>query len=103
MFFIDPIDDIFHLLSGVGAVVAALHSSLWSRWYFILVAIPYGLDALTGLLFSRQFLNLDVFTMGLGGPDFSVPNILVNLPHIALTVLALWIGLSLAPKLAKAQ
>ena len=94
LFKIDPIDDIFHLVSGLAAVVAAWHSAKWSIIYFRIVAIPYALDAFTGLIFSREFLNLDVFTQGLGSPNFSVPNILVNLPHILIVIVALWIGFS---------
>jgi hypothetical protein len=98
LFKIDPIDDIFHLLSGIAAVVAGWKSISWSKVFFILVAIPYGLDAITGLFFSREFLNLDVFTQGLGAPNFSLSNILINLPHVLITVVALWIGLSFSKR-----
>ena len=98
LFKIDPIDDIFHLLSGIAAVIAGFKSVHWSKIFFIVVAIPYGLDAITGLLFSREFLNLNVFTQGLGAPDFSVSNILINLPHVLITIVALWVGLSFSKR-----
>lgn len=98
LFKIDPIDDIFHLLSGIAAVIVGFKSVHWSKIFFIVVAIPYGLDAITGLLFSREFLNLDVFTQGLGSPNFGLTNILINLPHVLITVVALWVGLSFSKR-----
>ena len=98
LFFIDPIDDVIHLLSAVAAAVAAWKSAKWSRVYFKFIGIPYGLDALTGLLFHREFLNLDVFTHGLGSPNFSIPNILINGPHIIILLSAVWIGFFMKDK-----
>ena len=92
LFQIDPIDDIFHLLSGIVAVLVALRSHRWSVLYFKIAGIPYGIDAFTGLFFSREFLNGDIFTEGLGASDFSVHNLLVNLPHVVILVTMLWIG-----------
>ena len=99
LFTIDPVDDIFHLLSGIWAVVAAWRSSRWSTTYFKLIGIPYGLDAITGLFFGREFLNLDIFTQGVGAPDFSTRNLAINLPHVLITFTALWIGFWLSRKL----
>src|SRR5882757_9486200 len=65
LFVIDPIDDIFHLLSGIVAVVVALHSREWSLNYFKYAGIPYAIDAVTGVFFGVEFLNGDVFTQGL--------------------------------------
>jgi hypothetical protein len=42
---------------------------------------------------SRGLLDLSVFKLGPGGPDFSVTNWLLNLPHIILATLALVFGL----------
>src|SRR6266849_5979490 len=83
-FYIDPIDDIFHLLSGIGAVVVARHSHAWSVNYFRYAGIPYGIDAVTGLCFSTEFLNGDLFTKGIGPANFSFNNIIVNLPHVVI-------------------
>jgi hypothetical protein len=98
LFFIDPIDDIFHLLSGLIAAITALKSHTWSVNYFKYSGIPYGIDAITGLCFSVEFLNGDVFTQGLGSPNFSVNNILVNLPHIIIVTTTLYIGFWLSKK-----
>ena len=93
LFTIDPIDDIVHLLSGVaGALVA------W-RWprvipaYFVAVGVLYNLDALVGMTMSRGLLDLSVFTLGPGGPDFGLTNWLLNLPHIVLATIALVAGI----------
>ncbi|MES2213544.1 MAG: hypothetical protein V4473_01735 [Patescibacteria group bacterium] len=95
---IDPVDDVFHLLSGLLAVVVALRSRTWSVNYFKYVGIPYGIDAVVGLFFSTQFLNGDVFTKPLGGIDFSSSNLMVNLPHIAILVTMLVIGFWLSKR-----
>lgn len=104
LYAIDPIDDIFHLLSGLLAVVVALKSHNWSVNYFKYVGIPYGIDAFVGLFFRTQFLNGDVFTKPLGGLDFSTNNLLNNLPHIVILVSMLWIGFWLSKRVqAKTQ
>jgi hypothetical protein len=92
LFAIDPIDDIFHLLSGLLAAIVALHSHRWSVNYFKYAGIPYAIDAITGLGFSREFLNGDIFRLGLGSADFSTHNILNNLPHILIPATQMWIG-----------
>lgn len=98
LFFIDPIDDIFHLLSGLLGAIVAFHSHRWSVNYFKWVGIPYGIDAFVGLFFSTQFLNGDVFTKPLGGIDFSMHNFLVALPHIIILFSMLWIGFWLSKR-----
>jgi len=98
LFAIDPIDDIFHLISGVLAGVVAWHSHRWSVNYFKIAGIPYGIDAITGLFFSTEFLNGDIFTKGVGGPDFSMHNLLVNTPHVVIPATMLWIGFWLSPR-----
>jgi hypothetical protein len=98
LFAIDPIDDVFHLLSGLIAAVVAWRSNTWSVNYFKWAGIPYGIDAITGLFFSREFLNGDVFVNGLGGPDFTTRALLVNLPHIVILITMLWIGFWLSKR-----
>lgn len=99
LFAIDPVDDIFHLISGVLAGVVAWKSHTWSVNYFKFAGIPYGVDAVTGILFGVEFLNGDVFTEGLKSPDLSVHRLLVNLPHILIPVTMLWIGFRLSKRL----
>jgi hypothetical protein len=93
---IDPVDDIFHLLSGLYGGIAAWRSAKWSKVYLLVMAFIYGVDVLLGLFFSRQFLNPTFLTQGFGRPDFSLTNWYVNLPHIAITVIALWVVYGLA-------
>ena len=92
LFRIDPIDDIVHLLSGVAGAIVVLWFPRVLPAYFIAVGVLYDLDALVGMVLSRGLLDLSVFTLGPGGPDFSLTNWALNLPHIVLATLALWIG-----------
>jgi hypothetical protein len=98
LFAIDPVDDIFHLISGVLAGIVAWKSHRWSVNYFKIAGIPYGIDAITGILFGVEFLNGDVFTEGLSSPDLSLHRILVNLPHILIPATMLWIGFWLSKR-----
>jgi len=76
--------------------VAAWHSAKWTKVYLLVMAFIYGVDAFLGLFFSRQFLNPTFLTQGLGRADFSLTNWYVNLPHIAITIVALWVVYGLA-------
>jgi hypothetical protein len=98
LFAIDPVDDIFHLISGVTAGIVAWKSHRWSVNYFKIAGIPYAIDAVTGIFFGVEFLNGDVFTEGIRGADLSVHNLLVNLPHILIPVTMLLIGFGLSPR-----
>jgi hypothetical protein len=100
LFYIDPIDDIFHFVSGIIAAVVAWHSYRWSVNYFKIAGIPYGLDAITGIFFSREFLNGDVFVRGLGGTDFTMRAFLVNAQHILILITMLWIGFWLSKRVS---
>lgn len=98
LFKIDPIDDFVHLLSGIAGALIAWR---WTRAipaYFIVVGVLYDLDAVVGMTMSRGLLDLSVFKLGPGGPDFSVTNWLLNLPHIVLATLALVIGIAAAKR-----
>jgi len=92
LFKIDPIDDIVHLLSGVAGVIVAVWATAWIALYLIAVGVLYGLDAIIGLVASRGLLDGSLFAQGRGAADFSVTNVLINLPHIVLAGLALVIG-----------
>ena len=98
LFAIDPVDDIFHLLSGLLAAVVAMKSHRWSVNYFKFAGIPYAIDAVTGIFLGVEFLNGDVFTEGIGRPDLSVHNLLVNLPHVLIPVTMLGIGFWLSKR-----
>lgn len=92
LFKIDPIDDVVHLLSGVAGVVAAMYATRSIPAYFKAIGIFYGLDVVVGLTQGRGFLDLSIFTLGRGAPDFSLTNLAVNFPHIVIAGIALVIG-----------
>lgn len=98
LFAIDPVDDIFHLLSGLLAGFAAWKSHRWSVNYFKWAGIPYGLDAITGIFFGVEFLNGDICTVGPSGPNLSLRNVLVNTPHILIPVTMFVIGFWLSKR-----
>jgi hypothetical protein len=98
LFAIDPIDDIFHLLSGLAAVVVAWKSHHWSVNYFKIAGIPYAIDAITGLFLGVEFLNGEFFQGGWEGPDLSLHNLFRNLPHVLIPVTMLWIGFWLSKR-----
>ena len=98
LFAIDPVDDIFHLISGVVAAIVAWRSHAWSVNYFKYAGIPYGIDAITGIFFGVEFLNGDIFTEGLHHPDLNLRTLLVNFPHILIPVTMLWIGFKLSKR-----
>lgn len=98
LFAIDPIDDIFHLLSGLIAGVAAWKSRVWSVNYFKYAGIPYGIDAFTGIFLGTEFLNGDICTIGPRGFDPSIRTVLVNTPHILIPATMMLIGFCLAAR-----
>ena len=57
--------------------------------YFKVIGILYELDAVVGMTMSRGLLDLSVFMLGPGAPDFSLTNWALNLPHIILAGIAL--------------
>jgi hypothetical protein len=93
LFRIDPIDDFVHLLSGIVGALVAWRAPHLGAPYLIAVGVLYNLDAAVGMFLSRGLLDLSVFKQGPGGPDFSLTNWALNMPHIALASLALWLGL----------
>ena len=93
LFRIDPIDDFVHLLSGIAGALVAWRAPGHIPLYFIIIGILYNADAVVGMTTSRGLLDLSVFRLGPGGPDFSLTNWALNMPHIVLATLALWIGI----------
>ena len=96
---VSPLIDSVHLLAGVLAVIAAWHSTRWAINYFKFIAIPFGLDAIISLLFNRDLTETGSIFTGIGAPNFTLTNLLSNLPHILLASVALWIGFSLSHKI----
>ena len=92
LFRIDPIDDFVHLLSGLAGAIIAWRATSLIPLYFKVIGILYDLDAVVGLTMSRGLLDLSLFRQGPGPADFSLANWAINMPHIILATLALWIG-----------
>jgi hypothetical protein len=92
LFRIDPIDDVVHLLSGLVGLYVALRAMAFAPLYFKVIGLLYDLDAVVGMTMSRGLLDLSVFKLGPGPADFSLTNWALNMPHIVLASLALWIG-----------
>jgi hypothetical protein len=92
LFRIDPIDDFVHLLSGLAGAAVAWRATHLIPAYFKIIGALYELDAIIGLTMSRGLLDLSLFKQGPGPADFTLTNWAINLPHIILASLALWIG-----------
>ena len=92
LFKIDPVDDFVHLLSGIAGVIVAWRAHRYIPLFFKLVGIAYMGDAIVGMTMSRGLLDGSLFMKGPGGPDFSLTNWALNLPHIVLAGIALVIG-----------
>lgn len=102
-FAIDPIDDIFHLISGLAAGVCAWRSHRWSVNYFKWAGLPYLIDAITGLCFGVESLNGDIFTEGIRGPNFTLHGLVVNLPHVVIPVTMMLIGFWLSKRVRRPE
>ena len=92
LFTIDPVDDIFHLISGLLAAIVAWQSPVWSVNYFRYAGIPYAIDAITGIFGGVEFMNGDFFRQGWGRADLGMHNLLVNTPHVLIPATMLFIG-----------
>ena len=92
LFRIDPIDDFVHLLSGLAGAIIAWRATSLIPLYFKVIGILYDLDAVVGMTMSRGLLDLSLFRQGPGPANFSLDNWAINMPHIILATLALWIG-----------
>jgi hypothetical protein len=93
LFRIDPIDDFVHLLSGIAGALIAWKGVRYIPAYFVAIGVLYDLDAVVGMTMSRGLLDLSIFRLGPGSPDFGMTNWLLNMPHIVLATIALVIGI----------
>lgn len=88
LFKISLIDDITHGISGIVGLIALILGYKWRVYYLLLVGGYYSLDALF-------FLVNGIMT---GQP--LIDNILLNLPHIGITVL---VGYALCSSLKRIE
>ncbi|PIN93926.1 hypothetical protein COU54_01145 [Candidatus Pacearchaeota archaeon CG10_big_fil_rev_8_21_14_0_10_31_24] len=97
IFDIDPFDDVLHLVSAIWAVFAAWHSLRYSLFYFKAFGILYCLDGIIGLIFGNGYLDLAIFKYGVEYLDIGT-KIALNLPHIFIGGIAIYIGFILSKK-----
>ena len=95
---IDPADNVIHFLTAVISAICGWYSAKASKWFLILFGALYGLDATAGLFFQRGLLDLTLFTELGGSPDFGLTNLFVNLPHIAIAAVMIWLGITVGRK-----
>ena len=92
--------DVGHSIAGILGIIAVWHSVAWSVYYFRLVGFTYGSDFVISLLFNRDLTETGSIFTGIGSPNFTLGNIIANLPHIIISSLALWIGFYLHKRVA---
>jgi hypothetical protein len=95
LFAIDPIDNVVHFLTAVLGGIAAWKSVQWSRWFLVIFGVLYMADAGAGMFFQRGLLDTSLFTQPGGSPDFGLTNWLLNVPHIGIAGIMIWLGLTL--------
>lgn len=93
IFALDPFDDALHLVSAIWAFLAGLVNNRSARVFLILFGAAYLGDGVFGLFTGWGYLDFGIFTNASLGPDFTLPRIAANLPHIGLGAVALVVGL----------
>ncbi len=92
LFVINPIDNVVHFLTAVIGGVAAWKSPGWSKRFLVLFGVLYMADAAAGMLLQRGLLDFTIFTQPGGGPSFGLTNWLLNVPHIGIAGVMIWLG-----------
>ncbi len=80
LFMVDGLHNIIHLLTGLLAVGAAWGTGAYSRLYFKVFGVVYGLVTILGFIQGDNVLGL-----------FMV-NTMDNLLHLVIAAVALWAG-----------
>ena len=92
MFKLEPIANYLHVLSGIWAFLAFLHSRAACLFYFRAFGTAYFIDGVVGVIFGKAYLNLRFFN-----PD-AIPvaemstRLILNTPHLVIGGLAMIIG-----------
>lgn len=90
-------DDLLHLGSGIWAMIAGLHSTRQSIYYFKIFGIIYGLDGVLGLITGLGYLDLGILLHDPVTLDF-VTRFGANIPHIIIGGLAIFAGFVLGKR-----
>ena len=80
IFAVDTLHNIIHLISGLVALVVAMTSTASARLYFKVFGVIYGLVTIIGLVQGDTILGLFMVNMA------------DNILHIAITLIALYLG-----------
>jgi hypothetical protein len=92
IFALDIYDDALHVASALWALVAGLMSHRAARTFLILFGLAYLGDGVFGFFTGYGYLDLGIFTNASAGVDMSLSRMLANLPHLALSGIAVWAG-----------
>lgn len=98
-FKLEPIANWLHVLSGIWAVSAALYSVGACLFYFRVFGTAYFLDGVIGVLAGKAYLNLRLFDSNADPVTDIVSRIIINIPHLVIGGLAMYIGFVLYKKL----
>jgi hypothetical protein len=103
LFKLDPIDDIIHITSGLWALIAATVSNRQSIIYFKTFGFFYMLDGIICMIWGQCLLDFTIHTnihnvILLNGQNLT-GRLLLNLPHLVLGGLAVYIGFFLSKKI----
>lgn len=98
-FKLEPAGNILHVLSGVWATLAALHSRAACLFYFRVFGTAYFLDGVVGVLAGKAYLNLNIFHTHTEPVADMVTRLVVNAPHLIIGGSAMCIGFYLYKKL----
>lgn len=93
IFALDPFDDLLHVGSALWALAGAVLSTRAARIFLTVFGALYLLDGLMGFAFGVGYLDLGIIRWGVQPFDF-VANILASIPHVALGLVALLLGLA---------
>lgn len=93
IFALDPFDDLLHVGSALWALVAAVISTRAARIFLLVFGALYLLDGLMGFALGVGYLDAGIIRWG-PQPFALVSNILASIPHVALGLVAVLIGLA---------
>lgn len=98
-FRLEPIGNWLHVLSGAWALIAVMYSRAACLFYFRVFGTAYFLDGLVGLMAGRAYLNLRIFDPAAEPVASLMKRFILNVPHIVIGGVAMYIGFVLYKKL----
>lgn len=98
-FRLEPIGNWLHVLSGTWALIAVIYSRAACLFYFRVFGSAYFLDGLVGVIAGRAYLNLRIFDSTAEPVASLMTRFILNVPHLVIGGLAMYIGFVLYKKL----